>query len=259
MCCWRANALMTAYGIIIGGGILAAVASGCGPGFDVDEPLVRTGTVTVTGQGQVVIDSSVLLDLRAGTGEDITWRFDGTVSATSAGAAQNLAAEVDIAVDEQTSDVLLTLAAVQDGLLQGTWTITAPDSLDVRVVGRGPGQQITGFEGNVSVEAAVAVSVLQSEGNVTVRSGGDVFVDTLLGPGRTVDVNTSGSIQLALPLTVSARIEVQVGDNGAISIQHPQLPSTFTGQKIYVANVGGSLGLAVLVSSGGSVFISPAL
>ena len=240
--------------------VLAGSTTGCSGGFDVQESFVRTGTVSLDAQRTLVIDTAVLLELDASRRtNEITWRLDGTVSATSAGAARNLAQAVEVEVDEaDAGTVVFTLAQIgSDGLLEGTWSMTAPADLDVQVIGRGPAQTITGFQGDIAVEAALTVSVVQAEGSVSVVSGnGNVLVDTDLQPGRLVQVDTRGSIQLAVPTSLSALIEAQAGPNGTISIQHPALPAGNSNGLAYVVSVGGALSRVSLVSRAGDVFIT---
>ncbi len=244
-----------------GAGISVVVSSaGCGPGFDFEAPVVFTGTISLSQQRVLAIDTSVILDLRGSRRGDneVTWSFEGTVSATSAEAAENLAMTTTVEVrDDDLDQLTLTLPPPQDGLLDGVWIVSAPADLDLSVVGRGRGQQIADFEGDITVEAAGGVAILGAQRNVSVRSNnGDILVDTILAPSTTTELSTAGSIQLAIPLDFSARIDAQAGQDRLIDIRHPNLPPWPGNGAPYSVSVGGALSRAGLVSSTGDVFIT---
>ena len=241
---------------------LTSTTSACGPGFDFDEGVVRTGTVSLDAQQVLVVDTATDLLVRASRRSgDVTWTFEGTVSATSADAARDLAQTVDIEVDDAESEQLvLTLPPVDNAELEGTWTVTAPSDLRIEVIGRGPAVVLEGFEGDISVDAALAVGILDSTGNIRVVSNtGEVVIDSDLPAGQTIEVETGAAIQLAIPLLFSAQIVAQAGPSGEISIQHPNLPPWPGGGQPYVVSAGGALASVQLVSRAGSVFITPPL
>ena len=257
---WAARAGVAAGLTVVGIG-LSVFETGCGPTFDVQQSFVRTGTVTLGEQTALVIDTAVFVDLQANRRtNEITWKLDGTASATSAGAAKNLAESIDIAVDTSGDAVRLTVSPVQDGLLEGTWQISAPADLDVQMIGRGPGQQIVGFDGNIGVDAAGGVIVLQSRGDIAIRSNtGDILIDTSLPPGRTVDVSAGGSIQVALPFGLNAAISARVTDGFAIDVRHRDYPSWPGGNLPYLYAPAGASSQVLLDTRLGNIFITPPL
>ncbi len=256
-------ALSSALGAAVAaaGGLLFSSAA-CGPGFDADEALTRTGTVTLGAEDLLIIDTAVDLIVQADRRTaEVTWSFEGTVSATSASAAQNLAESVDIVVDQDDDDALqLTLADVDRGRIEGLWRVSAPADLDVEVLGRGGSQLVDGFEGTVRANGVLGVAVLDARGDVFVASNaGEVLIESMLPSGTVIDVETGASIQLAIPLAFGARIEAQAGPNGEIIIQHPRLPQWLGSGLPYVVSVGDALSQVRLVSRAGSVFITPPL
>lgn len=239
---------------------IGSLGTGCGTEFDFRlDDVVQTGTVTLSTQRILVVDSIVELDVRATRfGNEINWAFEGTVSATSAGAADNIANGPLVQADETADAVNLLLTQPQEGLIEGLWTVSVPSQIDVQVLGRGPGQRIEGFEGDVVVDAITGVAVLANEGNVTVRTGGEVLVDSPLAPNSNITVNADGAIQIVLPARpttpIDALIFAQAGPNAAIVIQHPDLPPWPGGGLPYSATVGRGFSRIEAASRRGNVF-----
>ncbi|MEL7371777.1 MAG: hypothetical protein AAFN74_22825, partial [Myxococcota bacterium] len=188
----------------------------------------------------------------------VTWQFEGTVSATSAGAAERIAEQVDVETTDDRDRLTLTLGQIQqNGRLEGNWQIEAPEDLSVEVVSGGPTTLVFGFEGDVAIEAALSVAVVDTEGNVAIRSGsGEVLVQPDLRTGQTIDIEAGASIQLAAPPNLSASIQAAAGTDRTINITHPSLPLWPGGGLPYNVSVGGALNQIRLVSVAGDVFIT---
>ncbi len=243
---------------------MAAVAislssSGCevGPQFTAQQK--TTSTITLVGQRSLLINSALSTTI---LGErrlnEVEVELDARVSATSSATAHMLAAELEVVEDDSDPTVLsLTLPMLQQASLDGTLIIKVPKDLPVVAIQRSGTLDVIDVQESININAISHVRVTGAERDVSVAiEQGNALVETRATPGTQTIISVgSGSIELTVPLALSANIEAAVGTAGAIIPNHPALSPWVGGGLPYLANVNGGLSVFRLSTRSGNIVI----
>lgn len=247
--------------LLLGLSLLGACALGlmvpaCDTAPAVSEAVTRTSTITLARQDRVVVLSDVALLIESTlVGTNLTVKFEGTVTASTAEKAKEAARAftiLHVSDDEVVRVELRAPAGAQS--LSGFATLTMPRGLALGVSSAGA-VSIKGMERQIEVESGRDIIIEGARDTVrAVANGGSMLISSSVPASSTLDAQASGSIQLALPQAVSAEIQLVVSEVGQILIQHPGLPAPVNpNSKSYQTVVRGGAAVVQAVSQGGSI------
>lgn len=241
---------------LLGASALGLLVPACDTAPAVSEAVSRTSTVTLSRQDAVVVLSDVALQIESTlAGTNLIVSFEGAVTASTAEQAKAAAAAftiVHVSDDEVVRVELRTPAGAQS--LTGVGKLTMPRGLRLGVSAAGA-VSIKGMERLIEVESGRDIIIEGARDTVrAVANGGSMLISSSVPASSTLDVQASGSIQLALPQAVSAEIRLAVSEVGQILIQHPGLPAPVNpNSKSYQTVVRGGAAVVQAVSQGGSI------
>jgi hypothetical protein len=239
----------------LGAAILVISQASCerAPAFTADRTL--TGTVSLGLETALKIESSVPVIIEGNPRlDEIYFKAEVTVTETSTALANEKAAALEVKVAQSDADRLVTIALI-DPTMTGVLTIQVPSDLDLGIASGGS-TEVEGMDGDIDVNALSGVMIVGVQKGLRVRAqAGPIKIDSDVLPSTGADVEIgAGDIELVAPSRVSALFDVKAG-NGAIVIQHPQLPPWAGGGQPYQANVNGGLALVHLLTNGGNIVI----
>jgi len=218
-----------------------------------------TSTVTLTLEDTLAVDAWVPLTVGGERRiDEIYATLRATVTASTSTRAEALAAALEIRVERRDRTVLLTVSKPEQASLEGTFALRVPADLHVEAIERTGTIDVSGMDGDIRASSRSHVRIAGAKGDVAVGDyAGDAIVDVELEPGSRVDVAVeNGSIDLAVPASLSVDLAALVKTNGRIAPNHPQLPPFFgsVGQ-IYHVMIGGGLSVVALQTSIGNIVI----
>ena len=235
-----------------------ALLGGCETGPTGAASRQFTSTVAVGSKNQLQIDSLISLSILGERRDDAIFMVDATVTASSSDKASEIIEAYDLTVDLQADPSIAFVTAGppgQDAFISGLINVRAPRDMDLRILLRGGTLSVGQMEGDVLVDSLGSVSVFDADNDVVLRiESGNALVDSALRAGTRLDINVaSGSIQINLPLALSANI--QASASGGVVSTHPSLPSR-PGTVPYRQTAGTGASSIVATTTNGTVFFA---
>jgi hypothetical protein len=238
--------------------VLAAITSGCGAGEQHLAERSLTSTVTLGRESLIDINLpiSVAIDGRS-RGDDVVISVDLIVTASTASAARDRAAAMEILTTSAEGILSIGITEPKYTGLAGMVTVTMPGDLDVRVTERGGTVDVVDLDGQLLVNSLAHVRVTGAKDNLGVGiEAGNALIQTEAQPGKQTVIRLKrGDIELTLPPAVSADIVADVLGNGNIVVAHPSLPKYPGGTLPYQTSVAGGLSVIRLETGSGLIVI----